>query len=397
MKYLRVILILIGCFILIGCEEKYSKNFPKNFHIALNNKIEVYSDIKLKDLVSDINADIINKNEDIDTTKVGNFSYELKFKMNKKKYIYNLKYSVVDTQKPLVLSGNIKTVSLNYDKDLCNLIWFADNYDKKANCTIEGNYNLLEENNYPLKFIITDSSGNNTIHNITLNVVKKINTDYTPIPEDESSRIQFSEVVNTYKTENTEIGIDVSKWQKEIDFEKVKKAGATFVIMRIGSQSDIEGEIAIDTYYKQNIVNAKKAGLKVGVYLYTIATSKKESIEQAKWVINTLDKEKLDLPIVFDWESWNYWNLFNLSLYDINHIADTFIDTVNKSGYKGMLYSSKNYLQYIWQNKNNYPVWLAHYTDKTDYEGEYILWQLTNKGRIDGINTDVDINVMYHK
>ena len=62
-----------------------------------------------------------------------------------------------------------------------------------------------------------------------------------------------------------------------------------------------------------------------------------------------------------------------------------------------MLYSSKFYLDEIWENTNNYPVWLAHYTDKTSYTGDYVMWQLSNTGRIDGINGDVDIDVLYHR
>ena len=108
-----------------------------------------------------------------------------------------------------------------------------------------------------------------------------------------------------------------------------------------------------------------------------------------------MDGEKLELPIVFDWENFNKWNEYKLSFHDINSIADTFIDTVMKSGYKGMLYSSKFYLENIWENKNDYPVWLAHYTDETNYTGKYKIWQMCNDGVIDGINGDVDIDIMY--
>ena len=166
-------------------------------------------------------------------------------------------------------------------------------------------------------------------------------------------------------------------------------------MIRIGVQTKSGGEINIDPYYYQNIENAKNVGLKVGVYLYSIAINIEDAINQANWVINTLDKEKLDLPIVFDWENWSKWNNYKISFYDINNIANTFLKTVEDNGYKGMLYGSKYYLENIWTNKLEYPVWLAHYTKKTSYKGDYMMWQLSNTGKIDGINGDVDINILY--
>ena len=225
--------------------------------------------------------------------------------------------------------------------------------------------------------------------NVTDNIKGPI---YTP-----SEKTYFSDIYSKHKTDSTEIGIDVSKWQGDIDFEKVKDAGSTFVIMRIGVQKYSGGELNIDEYYKENIKKAKSAGLKVGVYLYSIATNVDEAISHANWVINALDGVSLDLPVVFDWESWSDWNSYKISFYDINNIANTFIKTVENSGYQGMLYSSKFYLEKIWTNKYNFPVWLAHYIEQTNYEGDYIIWQMCNNGRINGIYGDVDIDIMYKK
>ena len=164
-------------------------------------------------------------------------------------------------------------------------------------------------------------------------------------------------------------------------------------MMRLGVDSN--KTLSVDRYFKTNIKNAKEAGLKVGVYMYSVATSEDEALKQADFVIETLDNEKLDLPIVFDWESWASWNTFKISFHDINEIADTFLKRVSEKGYEGMLYSSKFYLETIWEN-GNYPVWLAHYTKETDYQGKYKIWQLCNNGRISGINGDVDIDIMYN-
>ena len=167
-------------------------------------------------------------------------------------------------------------------------------------------------------------------------------------------------------------------------------------MMRIGVQTARNGEIGVDSYFLENIKKAKEAGLEVGVYLYTKAGNIEEVRKHALWVINTLNKETLDLPVAFDWENFGSWNSFRISFYEVNEMVNTFIETLNVHGYEGMLYSSKNYLEKIWENKKDYPVWLAHYTSQTNYEGKYIMWQMCNTGRIDGINGDVDIDILYH-
>ena len=130
----------------------------------------------------------------------------------------------------------------------------------------------------------------------------------------------------------------------------------------------------------------------------TIAENTDEAKKQALWVIDKLNGEKLDLGITFDWENFKYWNSYKISFHYINETANTFMNTVKENGYDAMLYSSKFYLETIWENKLNYPVWLAHYVDsKTDYKGDYKIWQLCSNGRVDGIYGDVDMDILYKK
>ena len=104
---------------------------------------------------------------------------------------------------------------------------------------------------------------------------------------------------------------------------------------------------------------------------------------------------KLDFPIAYDWENWKWFMEYEINLHTLSSCFETFNKELNKHGYDAMLYSSKFYLENIWINKNNLPVWLAHYTDRTDYKGDYLMWQLCSNGRISGINGNVDINIMY--
>lgn len=392
-KFKYAIIILL-CFT-IGCNKKGKtiETPPKDFNITYieDKNIEVYSNFLISDLVIDTNGILLNANKIIDTTKLGNYKYKIEYEYLGKKYTEEIDITIVDTTPPLVLGGTTKTVLINHNNDLCDLILYADNYDQKANCQIIGNYDLSKEGTYKITYNITDSSNNKETLTINLKVVSKKSSNSTAT----TKKIYFKDILAEHKNENTEIGIDVSKWQENIDFNEVKAAGATFVIMRIGVQKTIKGELEIDSYYYQNIKNAKAVGLKVGVYLYSKATSIDEAIEHANWVLEKLDGTDLDLPIVFDWESWSIWNSLNLSLHDINSIADTFLNVVESKGYKGMLYGSKYYLQHIWTNNSNYPVWLAHYTTKTDYNNDYYIWQLGDTGKIDGISGYVDINILY--
>ena len=386
---LKNILLFVMVLLLCGCGKVIEDNIPKDYYLNVkNNVVDVYSDSKLSNV---INTNIKYEDVELNTDNIGDKVYNLKFKIGKKNYLYHIKYSVKDLTHPKILSSGDRYIPVGKDVYLCDYIMYGDNYDNEPVCRVEGEYDLNKIGNYNIKYIVSDDAGNEEYFETILHV-------YEPSNETKESKktiTYFSDIVSEHKNSKTKIGIDVSRWQGDIDFNKVKEAGAEFVILRIGVESKQGEEIGMDSKYKQNIKRAKDAGLEVGVYLYSIALTQDVARSHAEWVIKALDGEKLDLPIVFDWENFNKWNEYKLSFHDINSIANTFIETVEKSGYKGMLYSSKFYLENIWENKNKYPVWLAHYTNKTNYEGKYDIWQMCNDGVIDGINGDVDIDIMY--
>ena len=388
---MKLLILLLSIFILTGCKDKVYE-VENSIGFSITEKVSVYDDVYLNDILKldDNNIIVLSDNYKIDTGELGSKEYELLYKIDNKNYLYKYSITVTDNEDPILFSGTNRTVVKGYDKDLCNLITYGDNYTGDLKCVINGDYDLNKVGTYKLVYSISDSSNNTKDINVTLNVVEKMNnsSNYNV------TRIPFEDIYKEYKDSNNEIGLDISEWQGNVDFNKIKESGVSFVILRIGQQSK-DGDPFMDGQYLNNIKKAKEAGLKVGVYLYTIAGTKKEAIDQANWVINKLDGEKLELGIAFDWENWQYWNYYKISFHEINEIANTFIDTVNKNGYTGYLYSSKFYLETIWQNKNNYPVWLAHYIDKTDYKGEYKIWQLCNNAVIDGINGFVDVDIMY--
>lgn len=386
---LKNIILFVMVLLLCGCGKVIEDNVPKDYYLNVkNNVVDVYSDSKLSDI---IDTNIKYEDVELNTDNIGDKVYNLKFKIGKNNYLYHIKYSVKDLTKPKILSNGDRYIPVGKDVYLCDYIMYGDNYDNEPVCRVEGEYDLNKIGNYNIKYIVSDDASNIEYFETVLHVYEPTNE----VKDRKKTTTYFSDIVSEHKNSKTKIGIDVSRWQGDIDFNKVKEAGAEFVILRIGVESKQGEEIGMDSKYKQNIKRAKDAGLEVGVYLYSIALTQDVARSHAEWVIKALDGEKLDLPIVFDWENFNKWNEYKLSFHDINSIANTFIETVEKSGYRGMLYSSKFYLENIWENKNKYPVWLAHYTNKTNYEGKYDIWQMCNDGVIDGINGDVDIDIMY--
>ena len=393
----KIIFIFIFTILLTGC--KYNMyEIPDDVKIkTINKSYEVYSkNNMLYDLILEKNVEILTKNKELNTKKLGENNVTIKIKYKKRTYKYKIKYNVVDTTKPIYLSVNTnKTILVNEKIDFCNNIVTADNYDKKVTCKTDGEFDNTKIGQYKMKYIISDSSNNTNELDYTVNVIESYPKSNSSKSNQSKNNISFNEIIDKYKNENTMIGIDVSRWQEDIDFEKVKDAGCEFVIMRIAINSDTDKDISTDTYFNKNIKNAKKAGLKVGVYVYTTAINDKIAKSHAKYVIKELNKTKLDFPIAFDWENWSKFDKYNISMYNLTSAYLAFDKEIKKHGYTSMLYSSKYYLENIWMYNDEYPVWLAHYIDETGYKGNYIMWQMTNIGEIDGIEGDVDIDIYY--
>ena len=386
-----IVIVLIGGFL----TWHYLRVKYANVELVLKEDldIEFLSDAKVSDFIESLNGKIIDDKK-IDTTKVGNQEVVFKY-INEDNIELECSYNinVVDVTPPLVWLNGTYNVNVGSEDTLADDILCGDDFDSNPTCEIIGDYNMDEAGSYDLVFKATDSSGNVTEKEFTLNV-RVPSGSSGPSSSGTRSRTEFADVIAEYKTENTEIGIDVSKWQGDIDFDALKSAGVEFVIIRVGTADGIDGEYLLDSKFKQNIEGANKAGIPVGIYFYSYANSKDRAIEDAKWILKQIEGYQVDLPIAFDWENWSFYNEFNLSFFGLTDMANSFLNVVEDAGYEGMLYSSKTYLENIWLN-TDYPVWLAHYTSKTNYAGAFSYWQLCNNGRVSGINGDVDINIRY--
>lgn len=192
-------------------------------------------------------------------------------------------------------------------------------------------------------------------------------------------------------------GVDVSEWQGNIDWEKVRATGISFAIIRCGFRQTHGSEVKEDANFRDNIEGAIKAGLKVGVYFFGTAKNEQEAIEEAEFTINLIKDYNLTYPVVYDSESFNTGRLKGVSYSTITDNILTFTETVASYGYETMVYSYHNALTYMLEmgKLEGKLIWLAHFVDKTNYKGNYNIWQYSDHGRVDGIKTNVDLNISY--
>ena len=374
---------------LVGCMNnnvitKDDEN-TNNIEITQDLNFEYASNIYLHDLIKS-DTKIISENTLIDTSSIGEHEVTIKYEYDSVKSL-NIKYNVVDTTKPVINLSNMSTY-VGKEVDFISNIMCGDNYDRELNCEIIGEYDINKIGTYLLTAKATDSSNNTNEKNFKLTVKEKKNSSSYTNP----SYYYFSDLIKTYKSDKTELGIDVSSWQGDINWEKVKAAGCDFAMIRVGFGHK-NGELVFDSKFKNNLKNAKNAGVKVGLYFYSYAKTTAEAKDQAKWIIDYLNGESLDLPIAFDWEIWNGFSKYKLNFNDLNQIAKAFIDEVNKSGYEGVIYGSAFFQNHVWNLNSR--TWLAYYTSNNDYDKPYFMWQLSSQGKISGINSYVDLNVLY--
>lgn len=384
-----IILLSVGGFLLYKYIE--IKNAVVKVVLKDNLEADFADTLRVSSFIESINGKIVDDYY-LNTDSLGKKKIDFEYINDDGiKIKYNYEINVVDREAPLIWLGKSYNVTRGSEDNLIDKIMCGDNYDNNPECVIEGDYNLDNVGSYNLVFKATDSSGNVSKKKFILNVneasSKKESNGVKSVTE-------FSDVIKDYKNDNTQIGIDVSKWQGDIDFSKLKSAGVEFVIIRIGSSTGINGENFIDSKFIQNIKNANSVGIPVGVYFYSYANSVDKAISDAKWIIENIKDYKVELPIAFDWENWGSFNTYELSFFGLTNMAKRFMDTVKDAGYDAMLYSSKTYLENIWMSVE-YPVWLAHYTKNTNYAGDYSYWQICSNGRVDGINGDVDIDIRY--
>lgn len=209
------------------------------------------------------------------------------------------------------------------------------------------------------------------------------------------------------------VGIDVSRYQGVIDWQKVKKDGIDYAMIRAGFRGYGEsGSLNEDTMFERNVKGARDAGLDVGVYFFSQAQNYEEGVKEAEYTINLIKKFDITYPVAFDTEQssspTNTGRADNISVQDRTDATKGFCSTIEKAGYKTLIYASPYWIRDNLDitQLSEYKIWLANYTGATQenplakpssYKGQYVMWQYTDKGTVNGIDGGVDCNIFYYE
>lgn len=181
-------------------------------------------------------------------------------------------------------------------------------------------------------------------------------------------------------------GIDVSRWQGDINWSQVAADDVSFVMLGTRSRG------AVDPYFHKNIQQASGAGIQVGVYIYSLATTPEMAVEEADFVLNLIHDYPVSFPVAFDMEDDVQ---ASLSKEQLAAIANAFGERIKAAGYYPMIYANDYWLSSrLDMNQMNYPVWVARYSAKPSYRNP-VMWQSSSTGRVNGINGNVDIDFQY--
>ncbi len=224
-------------------------------------------------------------------------------------------------------------------------------------------------------------------------------TQQKPLPrlnEYNAEAFYYEDGFLRYKDRSHMIGIDISVHQGIIRWQEVADAGIDFALIRAGYRGSTLGSLYEDEQFRYNLQEAKKVGIKVGLYFFSQALTTKEAVEEAIYVCELLDGEALDLPIYFDWEylTGRVDAPTDISLTDR---AIAFCEEIQLQGYDAGVYFNQSfgYTQLDLKKLENYHLWLAEYNEIPTFRYHFDCLQYTEDGKVNGIDTKVDLNILF--
>lgn len=195
------------------------------------------------------------------------------------------------------------------------------------------------------------------------------------------------------------MGVDVSKGLGTVDYNKLKKAGVQFVMVKLGARGYGNGQLVLDEYFEKNMKAASEAGLSLGVYFFSQAVNEEEAIEEASFLLEELKDYNITYPVAYDMEEikGDTARIDDLTQEERTKIARAFLTTVSAAGYKTMIYGNKEWLL---QKINlslltEFDIWLSQETVLPDYPYKFSMWQYSKNGSIDGIAGKADLNISF--
>lgn len=203
----------------------------------------------------------------------------------------------------------------------------------------------------------------------------------------------------TCLTQESMLGIDVSTFQREIDWQQVKDAGIEYAMIRVGFRGyGTTGSLNEDARAQENYKNATAAGVKVGAYFFSQATTVAEAKEEARYVLDLIKDWELQMPVAFDWECLaEDYRTVDVDSRTLTDCAKAFCDEIENAGYDSMIYFNPEQSRYNMHLEElvDYGFWLAMYSEYMTYEYKIDMWQYTKEGAVPGITGNVDINLYF--
>ena len=309
----------------------------------------------------------------------------------------------VDTEAPVFISYP-RTIQLQKGKEFIaqDYVGYIDDVDRDVDFKVTGSVDNNTEGDYPIKMTITDDAGNSKTIDVTVKVYTKKQATKKPTSSASSSKSSstttkskkpsFADLKKKYETGNAYIGIDVSKYQGNINFQKVREAGCNFVILRAAIYNN--GKFGIDSKFEQYYKDAKAAGLLIGVYYYSVDNTEALMKQHCKELAAALKGKEIDFPVAYDFEKWKGFQKLKMNSSDLNNMFYLFCSEMESYGYEAMIYANPYFLR-NWFKPGGHKIWLADWKTQPSWEGTIHFWQFSATGRIAGINGDVDVDVYY--
>lgn len=220
-----------------------------------------------------------------------------------------------------------------------------------------------------------------------------------PVLNEETGKYEGDVTLDESTGVVTRKGIDVSRFQGKINWKKVANDGIDYAYIRLGYRGYGSGKIVIDDAYEYNIENANAAGLDTGVYFFTEAISEREAIEEAEYVLENLEGQSIDLPIVLDVEesASSDSRTKDLTKEQRTDAVIAFCERIKKAGHDVMIYgNTKSFLIMMdMERLEEYDKWFAYYKYPLRFPYKMKMWQYTSSGTVDGIEGGVDINISF--
>lgn len=228
-----------------------------------------------------------------------------------------------------------------------------------------------------------------------------INNYLTKSSIDVTGLVMIDNMMEYYKDgeQTSYAGVDISKYDGDVDFAALKKAGIQYVMIRVGARGYESGNILLDEYFSDNIEKASAANLDIGLYFYSQAINTEEAQIEAQTVLDNIGEYSVTYPIAIDMEyiDDDSSRIESMTTEQRTTVTKAFCDTIQSAGYTAMIYGNKEWLikEINLSALTDYDIWLAQNAETPDYPYQYAMWQYSTNGDINGISENANLDISF--